>query len=194
MASGLIQDTGPGFPDIRLTTGAEGITTETTSASLPATFTGPEKPTEQTPGTSENKISSTPESSPDGEDNASSANPSSAITQSPPAEKTTDVGGEPEPKPSDGLSAGAKAGIGVGAGLGGLLLLLLSGWFMYKKGRASAKRASTELPAATSTLEPKDTPELGGTPVAELHDNSEPQKKGYGPTKNEHILGRSELP
>lgn len=200
LPSGLIEGIGDGQAtgqvetNIPFATSDEEFTTEPTSAGFPATSTGPEKPSEPVPGTSENKISSTSESSPDGDDNASSANPSSKTTQPAPAEKTTDLSGGPEPKPSDGLSDGAKAGIGVGAGLGGLLLLLLSGWFMYKKGRASAKRAATELPVALSTPEPKDTPELGGIPVAELHDNNESQKKGYGHTENEHTLGRSELP
>ncbi|KAI0144613.1 hypothetical protein GGR57DRAFT_507306 [Xylariaceae sp. FL1272] len=77
---------------------------------------------------------------------------------------------------NSGLSTGAKAGIGAGVGIAGLLILILLGIILYRRGRAAGRKGMNSTPTDHAELDtsPPDVKkhELAGQSVSEVHGSS----------------------
>lgn len=194
--------------------------TPLTPASSAFPFTPPPTPTPTpdttpSPTTSGEDSRSTPGSSDPGETEPGSGEDGSASS---PGDNMNDPNNNQDQDQSSGssggaLSTGAKAGIGAGAGIVGLILLGVLGWFIYRRGQASARERPPVGPTVETSRpelgdpEPKPVPEMEGQHhhVAEVADNqgwvynarselpSTGSPPGYGEWEGGQYRGRSEL-
>ncbi|KAI0518150.1 hypothetical protein F5B22DRAFT_73510 [Xylaria bambusicola] len=124
--------------------------------------------------------STSPEPTPTGDDSeqtslSSEATSSTVVIPSPsessngqPSDSTPDSASntgestaESQNSTASGLSLGAKVGIGIGAGVIGIILAVLAGFLIYRRGKAAGKRDVDDSNNSNSDLKP----ELGGNPV-----------------------------